>query len=139
MLPFLSAENAEFAPEFQRTSSSAGGSLTMVMRTSDAAATSRGDAASFAPAATRESARDAVRFQTVRGKPALTRLWPMGFPMRPRPMSPTVGCDTDSSKDEEEDCNGIGPLANEDENLKGKRGVRRESRAVDRGPGIRPV
>src|SRR5579859_2349601 len=94
MAPFLSAEKADLSPLVQRTSSRAGGSLTMVMRTSLAAATSRGEGASLAPAATRDSARDAVRFQTKSGKPALRRLWPMGDPMRPRPMRPTVGCDT---------------------------------------------
>src|SRR5215471_1836402 len=95
MAPLFSAGKAEFAPEFQSTSSRAGGSLTIVMSTSEAVATSRGDAASFAPAATREPALEAVRFHTTRGNPALRRLWHMGLPMRPRPMKPTVGCDTE--------------------------------------------
>src|SRR5579859_265361 len=94
MLPFFSVGNADLSPEFQRTSSSAGGSLTIVMRMSAAAATSRGEEASFAPAETKESARDEVRFQTTSGKPALRRLWLMGSPMRPSPINPTVGCDT---------------------------------------------
>ena len=38
------------------------------------------------------SARDAVRFHTTSGKPALRRLCPMGRPIRPRPMRLTVGC-----------------------------------------------
>ncbi len=46
----------------------------MVMRTSAAAATSRGETASFAPAATRESAREAVRFQTTRGKASFKKI-----------------------------------------------------------------
>src|SRR6266446_3964945 len=75
----------------QRTSSRAGGSLTMVISKSEAEATSPGDLASFAPAATSDSAREAVRFQTVSGKPALRRFRLMGEPMRPRPIKPTFG------------------------------------------------
>src|SRR5215472_5563702 len=74
--------------EPQRTSSSAGGSLTMVRRKSEAAATSWGDLASLAPAATSSSAREAVRFQTVSGWPALMRFIPMGRPMRSSPIRP---------------------------------------------------
>src|SRR6266700_8268674 len=96
MAPFLREANAppDFGSELQRTSSSAGGSLTMVMRLSAAAAASLGEAARRAPAATRESARDAVRFHTTSGNPALRRLWPMGRPISPSPIKPTVGCDT---------------------------------------------
>src|SRR5262249_59085806 len=64
----------------------------MVMRTSAAAAASRAEAARRAPAATSESARAEVRFHTTRGKPAFNRLCPMGRPIRPRPIRPTVGC-----------------------------------------------
>src|SRR2546425_5041897 len=107
MAAFLSAGKADLSPLFQRTSSRAGGSLTMVSRTSEAAATSCGEAARFAPAAARESAREAVRFQTTRGKPALRRLWPMGSPIRPRPIRPTVGCDTEAPPIRRKDCRRI--------------------------------
>src|SRR6267378_2731577 len=86
MVPRLRASMAPAGP--QRTSSRAGGSLTMVRRKSDAAATSSGDLASLAPAATSSSAREGVRFQTVSEWPAFRRFMPMGRPMRPRPMSP---------------------------------------------------
>src|SRR5436190_15283506 len=69
----------------------------MVIRMSAAAAASFADAARRAPAATSESARDAVRFQTTRGNPALRRLWAMGRPIRPSPMKLTVGCGTIAS------------------------------------------
>src|SRR5260370_27745969 len=96
MAPCLMEANAprdvSFAP--QRTSSSAGGSLTMVMSTSAAAAASLGAAARRAPAATSEAAREAVRFQTTSGNPALIRLWPMGRPIRPSPIRLTLGCAT---------------------------------------------
>ncbi len=62
-----------------KTSSSAAGSLTMEITRSDVAASSAGEAASLAPAATSSSARDAVRFQTVSGKPAFQKIhshWP---------------------------------------------------------------
>src|SRR5260370_13481556 len=71
-----------------KTCSRAGGSLTIVRRKSQAAATSCGDFASLAPAATSSSAREAVRFQTVRAKPALMRFIPIGRPIRPRPINP---------------------------------------------------
>src|SRR6266567_664822 len=86
MLLRLSACMAPLGP--QRISSRAGGSLTMEIRKSAAAATSCGDFASVAPAATSSSARDAVRFQTVSEWPALMRFMPMGRPIRPRPMNP---------------------------------------------------
>src|SRR5713226_8158222 len=86
MLPRWSACIAPPVP--QRTSSRAGGSLTMVRRKPEAAATSCGDFASLAPAATSSSAREAVRFQTVRAKPALMRFSPIGRPIRPRPINP---------------------------------------------------
>src|ERR1700681_125859 len=83
----------------QRISSRAGGSLTMVRRKSEAAATSCGDLASLAPAATSSSAREAVRFQTVREYPALMRYMLMGRPIRPRPMSPIfLGAAADSKE-----------------------------------------
>jgi len=63
-----------FVALFQRTSSRAGGVADDCEKYVGAAATSCGEAARFAPAATRESAREAVRFQTTRGKPALRRL-----------------------------------------------------------------
>src|SRR6202035_1260467 len=53
---------------------------------------SRGDAASFAPAATNSSARDVVRFHTVKGKPAFNKFMPMGLPINPRPINPTFVC-----------------------------------------------
>src|SRR6266478_75820 len=86
MLPRLSVCMAPVGPH--KTSSNAGGSLTMVRRKSEAAATSCGDFASFAPAATSSSAREAVRFHTVREYPALIRFTPMGRPIKPRPINP---------------------------------------------------
>src|SRR5713101_5977560 len=97
MAPRLRACMAPAGP--QRTSSRAGGSLTMVRRKSEAAATSCGDLASLAPAATSSSAREAVRFQTVSAWPAFKRFMPMGRPMRPSPMSPIfLGAAADSKK-----------------------------------------
>src|SRR5579859_311560 len=92
MLPGRSAPRAPAPlPDLpQRTSSSAGGSLTIVISTSDAAATSCGEPPSLAPAATRDSAREVVRFQTVRAKPAFKRFRPIGRPIRPSPISPTL-------------------------------------------------
>src|SRR5258708_39651957 len=72
----------------QRISSSAGGSLTIVNRMSEAAAASRGVFASFAPAATSSEARDAVRFHTVTEWPALSRFRLIGRPIRPSPIKP---------------------------------------------------
>src|SRR5713226_3479572 len=58
-------ESLLFVPK--RTPSNAGGSLTMVIRTSEDVATSFGETASVAPSATSSFARGAVRFQTVSG------------------------------------------------------------------------
>src|SRR5205085_9784297 len=85
MLPRLRAGTAPQG--LQRTCSRAGGSLTMVRRKSQVAATSWGDLANLAPAATSSSARAGVRFQTVSEWPALMRFMPMGRPIKPRPMS----------------------------------------------------
>src|SRR4029077_4207388 len=73
----------------QSTPSSAGGSLTIVIRTCEAAATSFGDFASLAPSPTNSFARLAVRFQTVRGKPAFNKFVPIGWPIKPRASKPT--------------------------------------------------
>src|SRR5580700_5638151 len=73
----------------QRTASRAGGSLTMVMSASEEPATSSGELASLAPAATSDSAREAVRFQTVKEYPAFNRFNPIGRPIRPSPINPT--------------------------------------------------
>src|SRR6266481_4311067 len=97
MLPRFTACIAPFEPH--NTSSSAGGSLTMVRIKSAALAASWGDFASVAPAATSSSAREAVRFQTVREWPALMRFMPMGRPIRPRPMNPIfLGAPADSKE-----------------------------------------
>src|SRR5258707_1747893 len=96
MLPRLSACMAPLGP--QRISSRAGGSLTMEIRKSAAAATSCGDFASVAPAATSSSAREAVRFHTVREWPALMRFMPMGRPIRPRPINPIFLVPAEGSK-----------------------------------------
>src|ERR1700722_5714350 len=90
MLPRRNPCIAPFCPH--KTSSSAGGSLTMESTISELAASSRGHRASFAPAATSSSARDAVRFQTVKGKPAFNKFIPMGLPISPKPISPTFVC-----------------------------------------------
>src|SRR5713101_6691189 len=89
MLPRRRPPRAPSVPH--RTDSSAGGSLTMVKRRSAASAAARGDDASRAPAATSDSAREGVRFQTVSGYPAFKRFNPMGRPMRPRPIHPMLG------------------------------------------------
>src|SRR5438105_13903616 len=96
MLPRLSACNAPFEPH--KTSSSAGGSLTMVRRKSEAAATSCGDFASFAPAATNSSAREAVRFHTVSECPPLLRFIPIARPTKPSPLNPIFFLPADDSK-----------------------------------------
>src|SRR2546423_8281073 len=96
MLPRLTACIAPFEPH--KTSSSAGGSLTIVRRKSQAAATSCGDFASLAPAATSSSAREAVRFHTVREYPALMRFIPIGRPIRPSPINPIFFLLADDSK-----------------------------------------
>src|SRR5579871_4214987 len=87
--PFFNAPITPFLPH--STSSSAGGSLTMVISTSACAAASAGFAARFAPAATRSSAFEAVRFHTTSGNPAFSRFMPIGLPIRPSPINPTVG------------------------------------------------
>src|SRR5882724_3740847 len=89
MAPRLSAAIAPPSPH--STASSAGGSLTMEIRKSLAAAASCGDLASLAPAATSSSAREAVRFQTVNGYSAFKIFMPIGRPIRPSPISPTAG------------------------------------------------
>src|SRR6266404_5396916 len=96
VLPRLSACIAPFEPH--KTSSSAGGSLTIVRRKSEAAATSCGDFASFAPAATSSSAREPVRFHTVREYPALIRFLPIGRPIKPSPINPIFFVPADDSK-----------------------------------------
>ena len=89
-LPRFSASSAPCAPNI--TSSSAGGSLTMVISTSTCAASSRGFAASFAPSRTRSSAFDFVRFHTTSGNPAFSKLRPMGLPISPSPIRSHSGC-----------------------------------------------
>src|SRR5580704_9941724 len=89
MLPRRKPSIAPCAPH--KTSSSAGGSLTIVISTSAATAVSRGFGASFAPSLTSSSARAAVRFQTTSGNPAFRRLRPIGLPISPSPINPTVG------------------------------------------------
>src|SRR5215469_17422569 len=74
--------------EAHRTDSRAGGSLTMVISTSLAAATSRGDLATVAPAESSFSAREVVRFQTVKRCPAFNKFMAIGRPIRPKPMKP---------------------------------------------------
>src|SRR5712692_2558290 len=89
MLPRLRACIAPWGPH--KTSSSAGGSLTMLRRKSEAAASSWGDFASPAPAATSSSARAGVRFHTVTGYPAFNRFMLMGRPIKPSPINPMAG------------------------------------------------
>src|SRR5499426_2504873 len=61
----------------------------MVRTTSLACATSLGDAAAFAPTATRTSTRSLTTSHTVRGKPCFSTFLAMGPPISPRPMKPT--------------------------------------------------
>src|SRR6267143_935576 len=140
MAPRLRACMAPAEP--QRTSSRAGGSLTMVRRKSEAAATSCGDLASLAPAARSSLAREAVRFQTVSEWPAFRRFIPMGRPMRPRPMSPIFLGAADSKKTSSKAAGakraGICPKRNDDCNGFGERndGRDREDDRVKRGKEI---
>src|SRR3990172_7958332 len=94
-LPRRRSPTAPCSPH--RICSSAGGSLTMVMSTSAAAAASRGEAAASAPCATNGPTRDAVRFHTVTAKPAFRRLAAIGRPIKPNPMNPTAGFATRAS------------------------------------------
>src|SRR5712691_2636322 len=89
MLPRRRPSSAPLAP--QRISSSAGGSLTMVSSTSEDAAASRGEPATFAPCRARSSVLARVRFHTVSGNPAFSRFAPIGLPIRPSPINPTAG------------------------------------------------
>src|SRR5215470_8022122 len=61
----------------------------IVRTTSLARATSPGDPAAFAPAATSASTRSLTTSHTVRGKPFFSTFLAMGPPMSPRPMKPT--------------------------------------------------
>ncbi len=70
------------------TSSTSGEFGSIVMRTSDCAATSRGVPADFAPAPTSSSTGPRLRLWTTSGYPALRRFLAMGRPMIPRPMNP---------------------------------------------------
>src|SRR5271155_955055 len=89
MLPRRKPSIAPCAPH--KTSSSAGGSLTMLISTSAAAAVSRGFAARFAPSLTNSSACAVVRFHTTSGNPAFSRLRPIGLPISPSPINTTAG------------------------------------------------
>ena len=60
-----------------------------MITTSDAAATSAGEAARDAPAATSSSTGPGLREWTVSGRPASSRCPAMGRPMMPSPMKPT--------------------------------------------------
>ncbi len=62
----------------------------MVTMTRAAFATSAGEWAAVAPAATSSSTGPRLRLWTTRGKPFLRRLRAMGLPMRPNPMNPMV-------------------------------------------------
>src|SRR5215475_4134916 len=102
MAPGFNAANAASAaltPPLlpHSTSSSAGGSLTIVISTSASLAASFGDFASFAPAATNSSARDAVRFHTITACPAFTKFIAIGRPIRPSPINPIYAFAPDST------------------------------------------
>lgn len=62
---------------------------TQVMTTSERAATPAALAPAWAPAAASSSTAGRLRFQTVSGKPALSRLRHIGWPMAPNPIKPT--------------------------------------------------
>src|ERR1700746_221632 len=89
VLPRRNPASAPSAPH--KISSTAGGSLTIVISTSTCAVVSRGLAPNFAPSPTCSSARSFVRFQTTKGKPAFSRLPAIGVPINPNPINPTVG------------------------------------------------
>ena len=72
------------------TNSTSGESGTIVKIRVARRATSAGDDALRAPAATRSSTGPGLRLLTTRGKPALSRFLAMGRPMRPSPINPTV-------------------------------------------------
>ena len=61
-----------------------------MINTSAPLAASFGDFASFAPAATNSSARDAVRFHTVTACPAFNKFIAIGRPISPSPMNPIL-------------------------------------------------
>src|ERR1700726_3492118 len=89
VLPRRNPASAPSTPH--KISSTAGGSLTIVISTSTCAAMSRGFGPNFAPSRTSSSARAFVRFQTTKGNPALNRFPAIGFPISPNPINPTVG------------------------------------------------
>src|ERR1700751_2569892 len=89
VLPRRKPASAPSAPH--KIPSTAGGSLTIVISTSTWDAVSRGFAPNFAPSLTSSSARSFVRFQRSKGNPALSRFPPIGFPINPNPINPTVG------------------------------------------------
>src|ERR1700733_5687191 len=112
----------------QRMLSSAGGSLTMVMTKSEAAATARGDSAQRAPSCKRSSALLAVRFQTVSGNPALSKLRPMGLPISPSPISPTAGFMVASEKKQ---CTPARDRTGATRNLHNKRATEKLDKSLD--------
>ncbi len=85
-VPFCIAPNTPFAPS--STFSTSGPSGNIVMTTRAACATSAGEFAAVAPAATSASTGPRLRLWTTTSKPFLRRLSAMGLPMRPRPMKP---------------------------------------------------
>ena len=77
-------------PSSHRTTASTSGvSLTQITMISLLAATSAGDVPAAAPCSTSAALRLAVRFQTRKGKPALSKLAAMPRPIMPRPTNPT--------------------------------------------------
>jgi hypothetical protein len=105
---FRAASAPDPFPSFpHRTLSSAGGSLTIVSRISDAAATSLGDVASVAPMATNSLAREVVRFHTVSANPALNKFIPIGWPIKPRPIRPTFGLEVAAESTEVSSTGGV--------------------------------
>ena len=89
---------AKTPPGPSRTFSTSGPSGSIVMRTVAALATSAGEPTAVAPSFTSSSTAPRLRLWTTTAKPFLSRLRAMGFPMRPRPMNPTV-CDIEGEVD----------------------------------------
>ena len=71
-----------------RTCSTSGESGSIVKMRVARRATSAGEAARSAPAATSSSTGAGLRLWTTNGKPAFSRFFAMGLPIRPRPMNP---------------------------------------------------
>src|SRR5215469_18715684 len=88
MVPGRQAESTPSPPH--RTARAAPASDSMVITTSQPAASADGEPASLVPVAARGAARLPVRFQAVSGNSLAARRWAIGRPIWPRPMKPAL-------------------------------------------------